>query len=124
MRDVGAALSGTAFTCRDMLGIVTFTDSSNGNARPAGHVLFSGEKIRAEHLLQAPRIVTVNDPANFRVLALDLAGREMKLTSNRHKDGMYLRDLIGVGLVDASWLPKLPPELAGRLQAILDTPDG
>ena len=29
----------------------------------------------------------------------------------------------GVGLIDASWLPKLPPELAERLKRILDTPD-
>jgi hypothetical protein len=43
--------------------------------------------------------------------------------SNRDKDRTHLRDLIGVGLIDASWLPKLPPELAGRLKQILDTPD-
>jgi hypothetical protein len=34
-----------------------------------------------------------------------------------------LRDLIGVRLIDRSWLAKLPPELADRLQQILDTPD-
>jgi hypothetical protein len=37
---------------------------------------------------------------------------------------MHLRDLIGVGLIDTSWPAKLPPELAARLQQILDTPDG
>jgi hypothetical protein len=31
--------------------------------------------------------------------------------------------LIGVGLIDASWLGKLPPELAGRLKHLLDDPD-
>lgn len=29
-----------------------------------------------------------------------------------------------VGLIDATWLAKLPPELAERLQLLLDTPDG
>jgi hypothetical protein len=48
----------------------------------------------------------------------------MKLMSNRRKDQVHIDDLIGVGLVDATWLPKLPPELAGRLKQILDTPDG
>jgi len=32
-------------------------------------------------------------------------------------------DLIGVGLIESSWLVKLPPELAERLKQILDTPD-
>lgn len=48
----------------------------------------------------------------------------MKLLSNRRKDQVHLLDLIGVGLVDATWLPKLPPELAERLKHLLDTPDG
>ncbi len=48
----------------------------------------------------------------------------MKLTSLRDKDRTHIRDLIGVGLVDATWLPKLPPELAARLKQILDTPEG
>ena len=47
----------------------------------------------------------------------------MKLLSNRNKDRTRVRDLIGVGLIDRSWLDKLPPLLAQRLQGILDTPD-
>jgi hypothetical protein len=34
-----------------------------------------------------------------------------------------LRDLISVGLVDASWLSRLPEELRVRLAEILATPD-
>jgi hypothetical protein len=48
----------------------------------------------------------------------------MKLTSFRDKDRTHLRDLIDVGLVDASWPARLPDELASRLQALLDTPEG
>ena len=47
----------------------------------------------------------------------------MKLMSNRRKDQVHVQDLIGVGLIDPSWLTKLPPELADRLQQLLDTPD-
>lgn len=39
-------------------------------------------------------------------------------------DGMLLRDLMGVGLFDASWPARFPPELAARLQHVLDTPNG
>ena len=48
----------------------------------------------------------------------------MKLTSHRDKDRMHIRDLIAVGLLDAAWLPRLPPDLAARLKQILDTPEG
>jgi hypothetical protein len=47
----------------------------------------------------------------------------MKPTSFRDKDRTHLRDLISVGLIDESWLIKLPDELAARLQSLLDTPD-
>jgi hypothetical protein len=32
--------------------------------------------------------------------------------------------MIEVGLLDRSWLDKLPKELAARLQELLDNPDG
>ena len=48
----------------------------------------------------------------------------MKLTSYRDKDRTHLRDLIEVGLLDASWGPQLPAELRSRLQSLLDTPEG
>ena len=40
------------------------------------------------------------------------------------KDQVHIEDMIGVGLIDRSWLANLPPELASRLKQILDTPDG
>jgi hypothetical protein len=48
----------------------------------------------------------------------------MKLTSFRDEDRTHLRDLIEVGLVDATWPARFPPELAARLQQILDNPEG
>jgi len=48
----------------------------------------------------------------------------MKLTSYRDKDRTHLRDLISVGLVDASWPRRFPQELADRLQQLLDNPEG
>ena len=48
----------------------------------------------------------------------------MKLTSNRDKDRTHLRDFMEVGLVDSTWLPRLPAELSQRLKQLLDTPEG
>jgi len=48
----------------------------------------------------------------------------MKLTSFRDKDRTHLRDLIEVGLLDASWVARLPSELGVRLQQLLDNPEG
>ena len=50
----------------------------------------------------------------------DEAAMRMKLTSCRDKDKMHIRDMIGVGLVDAAWPARFPPELAARLQHLLD----
>jgi hypothetical protein len=59
----------------------------------------------------------------FQLVSLEALVR-MKLSSYRDKDRVYLRDLIGVGLIDASWPARFPPELVARLQHVLDTPDG
>ncbi len=86
------------------------------------HLLFAGEKVRPDYPLPSPDLSTTVDPAGFRVITLE-ALVHMKLLSNRDKDRTHVRDLIGVGLVDRSWLAKLPPVLAERLAGILDTPD-
>ncbi len=48
----------------------------------------------------------------------------MKLNSNRDKDRTHLRDMLSLGLIDASWLPRLIPEHAARLQQLIDDPEG
>jgi len=48
----------------------------------------------------------------------------MKLTSFRDKDRVHLRDLMDVGLVDESWLERVPAVLRTRLQELLDNPEG
>lgn len=65
------------------------------------------------------------DPTHpdFRLIDL-LALVTMKLTSYRDKDRVHLRDMIEIGQLDASWLPRVPPSLRQRLQDLLDDPDG
>lgn len=119
---ITAALEQAGFVADELLDVVMFRDGPEGKPSEAVHLLFAGEKTRPDHLLPAPEIQTVEDPANFHVIALESLV-SMKLMSNRDKDRTHLRDMIGVRLIDASWLTKLPPELAGRLKQILDTPD-
>jgi len=119
---VTAALGKAGFVPGTLLDVVMFRDGEQGKPSEAVHLLFSGEKTRADHLRPAPEIETVDDPANFRVVTLESLVL-MKLMSNRDKDRTHIRDLFGVGLIDESWLSKLPAELAARLKQILDTPD-
>lgn len=120
---VTAALEKAGFVCDELLDGVMFRDGPDGKPSQAVHLLFAGEKTRPDHLLPAPEIQTVDDPANFRVLTLHSL-IEMKLTSNRDSDRMHLRDLIGVGLIDRSWLTRFPTVLSDRLKQVVDTPDG
>jgi hypothetical protein len=116
------ALERAGFVHDELPGVMMFRDGSEGKPSEAIHLLFAGERTRPDHLLPAPEIQTVNDPANFAVITLDSLVL-MKLMSNRRKDQVHVQDMIAVGLVDQSWLSKLPPELADRLKQILDTPD-
>ena len=119
---ITTALEQTGFVAGELLGVAMFRDGPDGKPSEAVHLLFAGEKTRPDHLLPAPEIETALDPANFRVIALESL-LKMKLMSNRRKDQVHVQDMIGVRLIDSSWLPKLPPELAERLKQILDTPD-
>jgi hypothetical protein len=119
---ITAALEQAGFVRDELLDVIMFRDGADGKPSEAVYLLFAGEKTRPEHLLPAPEIQTVNDPANFPVIDLEPLIL-MKLMSNRRKDQVHVQDMIGVGLIDPSWLTKLPPELAVRLKHILDTPD-
>jgi hypothetical protein len=102
-----------------------FLDGPGAKARDAVHIIMAREKVRPTDLAPTADVAEVesNPDGRYRHLSLEALVR-MKLTSYRDKDRTHLRDLIEVGLVDATWPAKFPPELAARLQAILDTPDG
>lgn len=117
------ALEGAGFAYRRTAGLDIFLDGPGAKVRDAVHVVFANEKVRPHEALPNPD-VTESEPAErFRVLSLDALVR-IKLTAFRDKDRVHLRDLIEVGLVDAGWPAHYPPELAARLQSLLDTPGG
>jgi hypothetical protein len=45
---------------------------------------------------------------------------KIELTAFNAEAGMLLRDLIDVGLIDATWTNRVPHELSARLQELLD----
>jgi hypothetical protein len=120
---ITATLEKVGFVKEEVLGVDMFLDGAKAKPSESIHLLFSGETTRPDHPLPAPELNTVEDPAGFRVIMLESL-LVMKLMSNRDKDRTHVRDMIGVGLIDQSWVAKLPPVLGERLQHILDTPGG
>ena len=119
---VKAALSPAGFIYRHCASIDMFLDGADAKARDALHVVFCGEKVRSEDVAPVPDVAESVSFKAYRVVSLEALVR-MKLTSFRRKDQVHLLDMIGVGLIDATWPAKFVPELGRRLQHLLDTPD-
>jgi hypothetical protein len=117
------ALEQTGFVYRHVASVDMFLDGPDAKARDAVHIIFAAEKVRADYAAPVPDVSESEITETFRLLSLDALVR-MKLTSFRDKDRVHLRDLIDVGLVDASWLEKVPAILRARLQGLLDNPEG
>jgi hypothetical protein len=117
------ALEQDGFVYRHAAGMDMFLDGPNARARDAVHIIFAAEKVRTEYAFAAPDVTESEETAAFRLLSLDALVR-MKLTSFRDKDRVHLRDLMSVGLVDKSWLPRIPAALRSRLRELLDNPEG
>jgi hypothetical protein len=120
---VKAALESVGFVHATVMDVTCFIDGPCGNRRDAVHLLFAGEKVRESYPLPTADVTERERADDYHVVALDALVR-MKLNSFRDKDRMHLRDLIALGLIDASWLPKCLPEHAALLQQLLDDPDG
>jgi len=117
------ALEVVGFVYRHTAGVDVFLDGPDAKARDAVHIVFANEKVRPREPLPNPDVGESESADLFRVMSLEALVR-VKLTAFRDKDRTHLRDLIDVGLVDAAWPAKFPPELGERLQALLDTPGG
>ena len=117
------ALEQAGIVFRHAAGIDFFTDGPDGGFRDVVHLVFAGEKVREEYVAPAASLEESESTDGFRVVTLEALVR-MKLTSFRGKDRTHLRDMIEVGLIGSTWTHHLVPELAARLQQLLDDPDG
>jgi Uncharacterised nucleotidyltransferase len=118
-----SVLTKAGFVFRQVKGIDMFLDGPKAKARDAVRVIFAGERVRADDLAPAPEVGDSEATPSFRVAALEPLVK-MKLTSFRLKDRVHVQDMIGVGILDDTWLPRLPAELAARLKELLDNPEG
>ncbi len=119
---VTAALESVGFT-PDPSWTDLFLDGPNGSPRTRVRLVFAGEKVRETELLANPDVACSEQVAGFQVLALP-ALVQIKLTAFRTIDKVHLRDVLDVGLIDETWKARYPPELAARLQLLIDTPEG
>lgn len=117
------AMLAEGFHEREVAGVRMFAESPEGSARDAVHVVLAGEIVRPGEYAPNPDIEPIVRTAGFQTVPLETLVR-MKLNSYRLKDRVHLQDMISLGMIDATWLERLPGPLADRLSAILDDPDG
>jgi hypothetical protein len=120
---VKQALEQAGFIYRHVGGLDAFLDGPGAKPRDAVHVIFAQEKVRPEDIAENPDVAQSESAGAYRVLNIEALVR-IKLIAFRDKDRTHLRDLIDVGIIDATWPQRFPPELGSRLQALLDTPNG
>lgn len=118
-----AALEKEGFVYRRAAGVSMFLDGPDAKARDGVHVVFAGEKVRIEYPEPVPNIDDYALMETARTLPFEALVR-MKLTSFRRKDQVHIQDMISVGLIDESWLKRLPEKLQERLQELLADPEG
>ena len=117
------ALEKVGFIYRHVKSIDMFLDGPDAKARDAVHVLFAGVKVRASDQEPVPDIDKITMIQNIRTIPLEGLIR-LKLIAFRLKDRVHLLDMISIGMIDETWLEKLPTELAERLKILLDNPEG
>jgi len=121
--DARVALENEGFVYRHVAGMDIFLDGDSSKVRDAVHILFAGEKVRPEDILPSPDVTEAEKLTRFKVLSLEALVR-VKLNVFRRKDQVHLSDMLDVGLIDQTWTARYPPELAERLQLLIDTPEG
>jgi hypothetical protein len=114
-----AATAAVGLDYFEVLGVGMFLERSDPNPRKAVRLLWAGEKVRAEYPLASPTVDEreILEPGKPVVSLAGLV--RMKLMSNRDQDRVRLRDLIDVDLIGRDLMQTVPPELAGRLDALL-----
>jgi hypothetical protein len=104
--------------------IEMFLDGPEAKARDGVHLIFSGEKVNSDSPEPSPDVADIDrSHSGFRLIELE-ALVTMKLTSYRDKDRVHLRDMMEIGMLDETWLTRVPISLRDRLQALLDDPEG
>jgi hypothetical protein len=117
------AMAKAEFLHHEVSSIDTFLDGPQGRLRDSVHIIFASEMIQPNDVAPTPDVDESELGTDFRVVTLEALVR-MKLTAFRTIDRVHLRDMLEIGLLDASWVNRLSPDLAARLQELIDDPNG
>ncbi len=120
---VKEAMEADGFIFENAYGVDFFLDGPNCKPSEGVHLLYAGEKVKETDPVPTPLLSESERGAAFQVVSLEPLVR-MKLVANRDKDRTHVRDMIGLGLIDETWLARFPTVLAERLKSMLDTPGG
>lgn len=120
LKEASAAFLSAGFTQLDS---TRFVETPDAKPRNAVELFCANELRRPDDVLPTPSLEPNALLGGFRVLDLQPLV-EMQLVGFRTNDKVNVRDPIEVGLVDSTWLERLPQVLAMRLQLLLDSPEG
>lgn len=121
--DATVALQKVGFVRDSVMDVIVFLDGPDGKPSQGIHILQAGRKVKESYATATPDVASALMIEGKRIIGLtELVG--MKLNSYRDKDRTHLRDMIGVGLIDASWPSRFESSLGERLQELLDDPEG
>ena len=116
------ALEAGGFVYRIADGVVRFLDAPGLKPRDSVRIHFADETPHTA-LASLPSVEARERGEQYWVIRLEHLVFSL-LSRFKLDDRVDIRDLIDVDLIDESWLPRLPAELAERLKSILDTPEG
>ena len=117
------ALQAVGFIRDVVMDTIVFLDGPEGKSSQGLHILMAGRKVKPEYASPTPKVEQAVEINEKRIVELESLV-EMKLNSYRDKDRTHLRDMIQIGLIDATWPDHFPAQLGHRLQALLDDPEG
>jgi hypothetical protein len=120
---IKAALESVGFDYHRIWDVDCFIDGPGGSPRDAVHLIYAGEKVSSTYPTASAEVDESVAAEDYKVLSLEALVR-MKLNSYRRKDQVHLLDFLSVGLIDSTWLARLIPEHAVRLQKLIDDPNG
>lgn len=102
---------------RHVAGVDMLVQTGTASARRAVHMVFTGEKVRANYPEPVPPLGPSRTPHGIRLIPLaDLV--RMKLTSFRSQDETHLKDLDEAGLIAPESETGLPATLRVRLAQV------
>lgn len=119
---VKLVMSEHGYHYRKAAGLDMFLEGKDDSVRFAIHLVLANRMVKENDFESNPDVEPSEYGDGIRTLPLEKLVR-MKLNSFRLKDRVHLLDLIDVGLLNDSWIPRFPTPLGERLRSLIENPD-